>query len=123
MTNYELFFCDENKGLRKYLPTRLPRHETAWAMAVHKSQGSEFEQVLLVLSVRDIPLITRELIYTGITRARKDLDIWVGEYLLKKTISRRISCKSRSGRCPAKSPQRDISQLQVNTIIYKIENI
>jgi ATP-dependent exoDNAse (exonuclease V) alpha subunit len=92
-------------------------------MTVHKSQGSEFEQVRLVLSGRGIPLVTRELIYTGITRARKDLDIWVGEYLLKKAILRRISRKSRPGRCPAKSPQRDIAQLQVNTISCKIENI
>jgi exodeoxyribonuclease V alpha subunit len=43
-------------------------------MAVHKSQRSEFEWVLLVLSGRDIPLVTMELIYTGITHARKDVD-------------------------------------------------
>ena len=63
-------------------------------MTVHKSQGSEFERVLLVLSGRDIPLITRELIYTGITRARKVVDIWAGEDLLKRAISRRISRQS-----------------------------
>ena len=58
------------------------------------SQGSVFERVLLVLSGRDIPLNTRELIYTGITRARKDVNIWAGEDLLKKAISRRISRQS-----------------------------
>ena len=63
-------------------------------MTVHKSQGSEFERVLLILSDRDVPLITRELIYTGITRARKDLDIWAGEDLLKRAILRRISRQS-----------------------------
>jgi exodeoxyribonuclease V alpha subunit len=63
-------------------------------MTVHKSQGSEFERVLLILSDRDIPLITRELIYTGITRARKDVDIWAGEDLLKRAIFRRISRQS-----------------------------
>ena len=63
-------------------------------MTVHKSQGSEFERFLLVLSDRDIPIITRELIYTGITRARQDVDIWAGEDLLKKAISRRISRQS-----------------------------
>jgi exodeoxyribonuclease V alpha subunit len=88
------FFRDENNGLRKYLPASLPRHETVWAMTVHKIQGSEFEIVPLVLSDRDIPLITRELIYTGITRARQDVDIWAGEDLLKKAISRRISSQS-----------------------------
>ena len=49
---------------------------------------------MLVLSDHDIPLITRELIYTGITRARRDVDIWAGEDLLKKAISRRISRQS-----------------------------
>lgn len=63
-------------------------------MTVHKSQGSEFERALLILSDRDIPLITRELIYTGITRARRDVDIWAGEDLLKRAILRRISRQS-----------------------------
>ena len=63
-------------------------------MTVHKSQGSEFERVILILSDRDIPLITRELIYAGITRARKDVDIWTGEDLLKRAILRRISRQS-----------------------------
>jgi exodeoxyribonuclease V alpha subunit len=58
------------------------------------SQGSEFEQVLLVLSGRDIPIITRELIYTGITRARQDVDIWASKDLLKRAILRRISRQS-----------------------------
>jgi exodeoxyribonuclease V alpha subunit len=88
------FFRDEHNSLRKYLPARLPQHETVWAMTVHKSQGSEFERVLLILSDRDVPLITRELIYTGITRARKVVDIWAGEDLLKRAISRRISRQS-----------------------------
>ena len=76
------------------LPASLPRHETVWAMTVHKSQGSEFEQVLLVLSGRDIPIITRELIYTGITRARQDVDIWASKDLLKRAILGRISRQS-----------------------------
>lgn len=63
-------------------------------MTLHKSQGSEFELVLLVMSDRDIPLITRELIYRGITRARKDVDIWAGKDLLKRAILRRISRQS-----------------------------
>jgi exodeoxyribonuclease V alpha subunit len=54
----------------------------------------QFERALLILSDRDIPLITRELIYTGITRARKDVDIWAGEDLLKRAILRRISRQS-----------------------------
>lgn len=57
----------EMKGV---LPGRLPEHETVYAMTVHKSQGSEFDQVVMILPAEDTPLLTRELIYTGITRAR-----------------------------------------------------
>lgn len=62
-------------GQVRRLPARsLPDHVTAWALTVHKSQGSEFDQVLLVLPA-DInsPLLLRELLYTGITRARSRL--------------------------------------------------
>ncbi|REC95825.1 exodeoxyribonuclease V subunit alpha [Kushneria indalinina] len=57
-------------GVRAVLPGRLGGVETAFAMTVHKSQGSEFERVLLVLPERPNPIMTRELVYTGITRAR-----------------------------------------------------
>jgi exodeoxyribonuclease V alpha subunit len=50
--------------------SRLADVETAFAMTVHKSQGSEFAHVLLVLPPEDSPVLTRELVYTGITRAR-----------------------------------------------------
>lgn len=59
------------QGTRAVLPGRLGGVETAFAMTVHKSQGSEFERVLLVLPERPNPIMTRELVYTGITRARK----------------------------------------------------
>ena len=58
----------EMKGV---LPGRLPEHETVYAMTVHKSQGSEFDQVVMLLPAQETPLLSRELIYTGITRARK----------------------------------------------------
>jgi exodeoxyribonuclease V, alpha subunit len=59
-----------------FLPSRLPAHDTAWAMTVHKSQGSEFSHTLLVLPPEANPLLTRELLYTGITRAREQLDLF-----------------------------------------------
>lgn len=59
------------EGTRAVLPGRLHGVETAFAMTVHKSQGSEFERVLLVLPDRPNPIMTRELVYTGITRARR----------------------------------------------------
>ncbi|WP_457808284.1 exodeoxyribonuclease V subunit alpha [Kushneria sp. EE4] len=58
------------EGVRAVLPGRLGGVETAFAMTVHKSQGSEFERVLLVLPDRPNPIMTRELVYTGITRAK-----------------------------------------------------
>ena len=55
---------------------RLGPVETVWAMTVHKSQGSEFAQVLLVLPEQMSPVLTRELVYTGLTRARERLTLW-----------------------------------------------
>jgi exodeoxyribonuclease V alpha subunit len=55
--------------------TRLADVQTAWALTVHKSQGSEFGHVLLVLPDEDSPVLTRELLYTGITRARRALTL------------------------------------------------
>ncbi len=54
-----------------YNPNRLPQHETAYAMTVHKSQGSEFAHTALVLPNVYSPVMTRELVYTAITRAKK----------------------------------------------------
>ena len=53
------------------LASRLAAVETAWAMTVHKSQGSEFEHTVLVLPPQANPVLTRELVYTGITRSRQ----------------------------------------------------
>lgn len=69
-----------------FLPSRLPAHETAWAMTVHKSQGSEFSHTLLVLPPDNNPLLTRELLYTGITRARKILDLFATPAVLSLMV-------------------------------------
>jgi exodeoxyribonuclease V alpha subunit len=57
--------------VRFVLPSRLGELETVYAMTVHKSQGSEFESTALVLPAQDSGILTRELLYTGITRARR----------------------------------------------------
>lgn len=79
-----------NRSFRKLRPFRLPQHETAYAMTVHKSQGSEFENVLLVLPDKDSPILTRELLYTGISRAIKKVAIWSNETIFSIAVSRRI---------------------------------
>ncbi|MDN5842179.1 MAG: exodeoxyribonuclease V subunit alpha [Alcaligenaceae bacterium] len=64
---------DGQPGLRWVLPSRLSETVTVFALTVHKSQGSEFDRVVLVLPDRGNPVLTRELLYTGMTRARHDL--------------------------------------------------
>lgn len=61
--------ADGSGAIRWLLPSRLPAHETVYAMTVHKSQGSEFAQVALVLPAQAASVLTRELLYTGVTRA------------------------------------------------------
>jgi exodeoxyribonuclease V alpha subunit len=59
-------------------------------MTVHKSQGSEFDHIILLLPEKDYSLLTRELIYTGLTRARQSVSIWGPEPVLKAAIKRKI---------------------------------
>jgi exodeoxyribonuclease V alpha subunit len=87
-------FGDGRGGIRRFLPQRLPEHETVYAMTVHKSQGSEFEDVLLVLPERDSPVLTRELIYTALTRARRRMILWGARPVLENAIRRRIERSS-----------------------------
>lgn len=75
-------------------PFQLPEHETAYAMTVHKSQGSEYDHVLLVLSDSGSAVFTRELLYTGITRARSSVEIWSASPVLREALRRRISRSS-----------------------------
>ena len=76
--------------IRWVLPTRLDAVETVWAMTVHKSQGSEFSHVMLVLPDMPTPVLTRELMYTGMTRAKKRLTIVLASQsvLLQATATR-----------------------------------
>ncbi len=101
-----VYFRGEGNAFRKVNPLRLPEHETVFAMTVHKSQGSEFDRVLLLLPDRDAPVLSRELLYTGITRAISRAEIWGTEEIFRTAVSRAI--RRTSGlrdalweRCPA----------------------
>jgi exodeoxyribonuclease V alpha subunit len=83
-----VWFRDGAGRPRAVAPARLPAHETAWAMTVHKAQGSEFGQVVLVLPDDDTRLLTRELLYTGVTRARTSVDIVGDPALLRVAVER-----------------------------------
>ena len=69
-------FPSEQGGFRTLAPAMLPEHETAFALTVHKSQGSEFTRILLVLPPSVTELLTRELVYTALTRAKTGAAIY-----------------------------------------------
>jgi len=73
---------------------RLPAHETVYAMSVHKSQGSEFERVAVVLPERVSPVLTRELLFTAITRARASVTIYATAEVVRATIEQRVQRES-----------------------------
>jgi exodeoxyribonuclease V alpha subunit len=82
----------EGQGIRWVLPTRLRAVETAYALTVHKAQGSEFAHAALLLPDTASPVLTRELLYTGITRARSQLTLATpaGLDLLQEAVRRRV---------------------------------
>jgi exodeoxyribonuclease V alpha subunit len=88
------FFAAPDGSVRSLPPEFLPQHETAFAMTVHKSQGSEFDHVLLILPPEDKALLTRELIYTGITRAKESITVWSDETVFASAIRRRTDRRS-----------------------------
>ncbi|MFY9399002.1 MAG: exodeoxyribonuclease V subunit alpha [Desulfomonilia bacterium] len=91
------FFPAPGGGVRRISLARLPEHETAFAMTVHKSQGSEFSRVALLLPPKDSPVLTRELVYTGITRAGRFLHLWATPEILGTAIRRRTQRASGLG--------------------------
>lgn len=85
-----VFFPLQAGGMRRISPARLPEHETVYAMTIHKAQGSEFERVLMILPDELSPIMSRELVYTGITRARSRVEIWGTEEVLVRSVERRL---------------------------------
>ncbi|RAU38336.1 exodeoxyribonuclease V subunit alpha [Enterobacter sp. RIT418] len=89
-----VWFQMPDGSVKSVQPSRLPEHETAWAMTVHKSQGSEFNHAALILPTQLSPVITRELIYTAITRARQRLSLYADERILAQAIATRTERRS-----------------------------
>ena len=77
----------DNRMLRWVPLNRLPAHETAYAMTVHKSQGSEFEEVCIILPEQATALLTRELLYTAITRAKVKISLIATESILIQALT------------------------------------
>lgn len=84
-----VYFEMADGNVQSFLPSRLPPHQTVFAMTIHKSQGSEFRHTVMILPNRFNPVLTRELVYTGITRAKEKLDIFTNVTVMKKAIKLR----------------------------------
>ncbi len=86
-----LAFFDQQQGIRWLLPSRLSHYETVYAMTVHKSQGSEFTHTVVVLPEHDTPVLTKELLYTGVTRAREQLTLICAKPdVILRTVQKRV---------------------------------
>lgn len=83
-----VFFPGGGEGVRGFHPAALPAHLSAFALTVHKAQGSEFDQAWVVLPRQDARTLTRELLYTAITRARRQVHLFASEDILRATLSR-----------------------------------
>ena len=83
-----VWFETPDGELRSLSPLRMPPHETAFVMTVHKSQGSEFNEVVLLIPDEPHPLVSREMIYTAVTRARTHAEVWGTEESLLAGLGR-----------------------------------
>ncbi len=87
----------QEDNIRAIAPGRLPDYSTAFALTVHKSQGSEFDQVLIILPDKPSKVLTRELIYTAITRARTEITVLGSKSVLKQGIEKKLERSSGLG--------------------------
>jgi exodeoxyribonuclease V alpha subunit len=86
----QAWFAQPDNGLRPVVLARLPAWQTAYGLTIHKAQGSEFDRVLCILPQEDMPILSRELLYTGITRAREHLTLFCRRTLLRHIVQRRM---------------------------------
>ena len=85
-------------GNREVLTSRIPAHEPAFMMTIHKSQGSEFEHTVMVLPTEVNPVLSRELVFTGVTRAKKELAVFADEKIWKTAIRQTVRRQSGLGK-------------------------
>lgn len=85
-----VFFPTPDGNYRSFTPWELGSYESAFAMSIHKSQGSEFDHVAILLPEHLSPVLTRELLYTAVTRARRSITLYASAEVVKQTIARRV---------------------------------
>lgn len=89
----KVWFGDE-KSVFNVSPVFLTEYESGYAMTIHKSQGSEYEKVCMILSTEFNPVMTKELVYTGITRAKEHVSIYSDKQVFLDACRRRVSRES-----------------------------
>ena len=86
---------------------RLPAHASAWAMTVHKAQGSEFDAVMVLLPPRPHPLVSREWLYTALSRARQRVILYAAPEVVDAAVLALGIAPLGPGRAPAARPARE----------------
>lgn len=121
------YFENENGELRSIPVQLLPHYETSFAMTIHKSQGSEFDQVVVVLPDFSSQILTKELLYTGITRAKKRLTLIGSPYHIKHTIENKterfsgIGKQLSAGISQRKPPKKQKEQPQEKAVQFSFD--
>ena len=77
--------------LRRLAPARLGEWEPWWAMTIHKSQGSEFSHAVVAIPTVDSPILTRELLYTAVTRGKPEVTVVGSEEMIRLAVSRPVT--------------------------------
>ncbi len=85
-----VYFQLADGRIKKMLPARLPQHETAYALTIHKSQGSEFEHILMVLPDNPNPVLGKELVYTAVTRAKEIVEVFSSKEVFNYALSHQV---------------------------------
>jgi exodeoxyribonuclease V alpha subunit len=111
-------------GLRSFSPNTLPAHETAFAITIHKSQGSEYGDVAVLLTPdADNRILSRQLLYTAVSRARRRVELWASDAVLRAAVGRpverqgglreRLLGTAARAQAATRSTQRDAGQRQL----------
>ncbi|VFP88644.1 exodeoxyribonuclease V subunit alpha [Candidatus Erwinia haradaeae] len=90
----KVWFLLSNGNIAAVKTCFLPLHDTAFAMTIHKSQGSEFDHAVVILPNQIIPILTRQLVYTAITRAKKKLTIYSKKLIFESAVRACVSRQS-----------------------------
>jgi len=85
-------------GNREVSTSRIPAHEPAFMMTIHKSQGSEFEHTVMVLPTEPNPVLSRELVFTGVTRAKNHLTVFANEKIWQSAVRNTVKRQSGLGK-------------------------